>query len=118
MQHIVRPPARSVLSPGAQPSIALRGAALPLLMVWVVLLGFDALSTIIAIALSAAEANPTLNVVAQNLGFPTMLVLKTLLGAGVGVFIWHRGDTRILRYLNIGMLVVVAVNLLTIGVSL
>ena len=89
-----------------------------LLQAWIGLNVTDAILTALSFLLGAVEVNPFLAAMAATLSLPSMLVIKVLFAVALGGAIWRRRAFRVLRVLNVVMLVVVAFNALMITYTL
>ena len=85
------------------------------LLAWMGVNGADALLTALSLALGASELNPFLGTIGIVLGTQTMLAIKLLFALSIGGGLWERGAFRIMRTLNIAMVLVVCYNALIIS---
>ena len=88
------------------------------LLAWMGVNGADALLTALSLALGASELNPFLGTIGIVLGTQTMLAIKLLFALSIGGVLWERGAFRVMRTLNIAMVLVVFYNALIISYSL
>ncbi len=88
------------------------------LLAWMGVNGADALLTALSLALGASELNPFLGTIGIVLGTQTMLAIKLLFALSIGGVLWERGAFRVMRTLNIAMVLVVFYNALIISYGL
>jgi hypothetical protein len=88
------------------------------LLAWMGVNEADALLTALSLALGASELNPFLGTIGLALGTQTMLAIKLLFALFIGGVLWERGAFRIMRTLNIAMVLVVFYNALIISYGL
>jgi hypothetical protein len=88
------------------------------LLAWMGGNGADALLTALSLALGASELNPFLGTIGLALGTQMMLAIKLLFALSIGGVLWERGAFRIMRTLNIAMVLVVFYNALIISYGL
>lgn len=91
---------------------------LMMLLAWMGVNGADALLTALSVALGASELNPFLGTIGLALGTQTMLVVKLCLALSIGGILWERGAFRVMRTLNVAMVLVVFYNALIISYAL
>ena len=80
--------------------------------------GADARLTALSLALGASELNPFLGTIGIVLGTQTMLAIKLLFALSIGGVLCEGGAFRIMRTLNIAMVLVVFYNALIISYGL
>lgn len=88
------------------------------LLAWMGVNGADALLTALSLALGASELNPFLGTIGLTLGTQTMLVVKLCFALSIGGVLWERGAFRVMRTLNVAMVLVVFYNALVISYAL
>jgi hypothetical protein len=88
------------------------------LLAWLGVNGADALLTGLSIALGASELNPFLGTIGIALGTQTMLAIKLLFALSIGGVLWERKAFRVLKMLNVAMIVVISYNALIISYGL
>ena len=92
--------------------------SLIVLLAWMGVNAADALLTALSLALEASELDPLLGTIGVALGTQTMLTFKLLFALSIGGILWERGAFRIMRSLNIAMVLVVFYNALIISYGL
>jgi len=81
------------------------------LLAWLGVNGADALLTGLSIALGASELNPFLGTIGIALDTQTMLAIKLLFALSIGGVLWERKAFRVLKMLNVAMIVVISYGL-------
>ena len=88
------------------------------LLAWMRVNGADVQLTGLSIAWYVSEMNPHLGTVGVALGTQTMLAIKLMFAMSLGGVLWERGAFRVLRVLNVAMIVVISYNALIISYRL
>ena len=91
---------------------------LSVLLAWMGFNAADALLTALSLALEASELDPFLGTIGVALGTKTMLTIKLFFALSIGGVLWERGAFRVMRTMNIAMVLVVFYNALIISYGL